>query len=838
MGADRPAFISVIRAIRGGGFFKSFGCGCAATGFIASDNAVASVGLITRIIQAKIQDQFDFAGDPMKTRRAPRAKRQGTSRKAPGRRNRSLATKEDILARKKTAELLRESEERFRNVFEKGGLGMAMGSLTDGRFIGANRTFCEMLGYTEEELKRLTFAEVTHPEHLDVDLDAIKRLLEGKIQKHRTEKRYLKKNGEVVWGARTLTRVRTANEKSSYGLSIIEDITEHKQALEALRASEERYRLLFEASADGIILVGSDGLITGANDAQSRMFHYDSPEEMVGMSPNLLVTPAMREFGRDIMRRRLSGEETAPVEYRLLRKDGTEFWGEVSAALLRSKSGVVTGYTCVTHDTTKRKRTEELLRESESRFRSLFEQAPIAISVSRNGRGVFANQGVVRTFGLRDAEEWVGRPTSEWLALQCQEESKERTRRRLLELPVPAEFESVGMRPDGSQFPIHVAVGRVLLADGPANIAFITDITERKQAEAALRAREADLAAAQRIAHIGSWIWDIKSDTARWSEETHRIFAVDRGQLDPHRQSFLSRVHSADVERVGQALTDALSGVRDYDLDYRIRLPDGTEKYIHAQAEVVRGDDGKPTVMQGTVQDITERKQAEAELRELSGRLLRLEDDERQRIARELHDTTAQELAAISMNLAVLKARAPELKAGTQKILAETIALTDRCASEVRTMSYLLHPPALEALGLAGAGRDYIDGFARRSGLRVDLEISGDFGRLRAETELALFRVLQESLVNIHRHSGSRKASIQLARTTDQIRLEVRDTGRGMKKTDNPLAEGPPAGGLGVGIPGMRERMRQLGGQLQIQSDAQGTCVVATVPVGPKTERP
>ena len=190
------------------------------------------------------------------------------------------------------------------------------------------------------------------------------------------------------------------------------------------------------------------------------------------------------------------------------------------------------------------------------------------------------------------------------------------------------------------------------------------------------------------------------------------------------------------------------------------------------------------------------------------------------------------------MNLAVLKARAPELKVGAQAILAETIALTDRCASEVRTMSYLLHPPALEALGLAGAGRDYIDGFARRSGLRVDLEISGDLGRLPAETELALFRVLQESLVNIHRHSGSRKASIQLARTTDQIRLEVRDTGRGMKKTDDPLAEGPPAGGLGVGIPGMRERMRQLGGQLQIQSDAQGTSVIATVPVGPKTERP
>jgi len=369
-------------------------------------------------------------------------------------------------------------------------------------------------------------------------------------------------------------------------------------------------------------------------------------------------------------------------------------------------------------------------------------------------------------------------------------------------------------------------------------LAAAEDITVRKQILAALRESEADLAAVQRIAHIGSWQWNVQNNTARWSDETFRIFGIAPRQLEDHRKSFVDFVHPADRERVDQALADALSGTRAYNLDYRIRLPDGTEKSIYAHAEVVRGDDGKPTMMQGTAQDITERKQTDAELRELTGRLLRLEDGERQRIARELHDTTAQELAAISMNLAVLKARAPELKVGAQAILAETIALTDRCASEVRTMSYLLHPPALEALGLAGAGRDYIDGFARRSGLRVDLEISGDFGRLPAETELALFRVLQESLVNIHRHSGSRKASIRLARTTDQIRLEVRDTGRGMKKTDDPLAEGPPAGGLGVGIPGMRERMRQLGGQLQIQSNAQGTSVIATVPVGPKTERP
>ena len=622
----------------------------------------------------------------------------------------------DITERKRAEDALRESEERLRLAAAAAGFGTYTYDFVSGASHWS-RELKTLLGVPPGQPLPLDADKLftgLHPEDRAAFLAAMTAANDPRSDGiFRHEYRVILPDGTMRWlqvRGRTSFTGAGAMRHAEQAAGVILDITERKQILEALRANEERYRLLFEASADGIIMVGSDGLITSANFAQVRMFRYDSPEEMVGMSANLLLTSAMREFGRDLMRRRLSGEETPPVEYCLLRKDGTEFWGEVSAALLRNTSGGVIGYTYITHDTTKRKRTEELLRESESRFRSLFEQAPIAISVSRNGRSVLVNQGVVRTFGLRDTEEWVGRPIVDWTAPQYREEGEERTRRRLLGLPVPAEFESVGLRPDGSQFPIHVAVGQVQLADGPANISFITDITGRKRAEAALR--------------------------------------------------------------------------------------------------------------------------------ELSGRLLRLEDDERQRIARELHDTTAQELAAITMNLAVLKARAPELKVGAQAILAETIALTDRCASEVRTMSYLLHPPALEALGLAGAGRDYIDGFARRSGLRVDLEISGDFGRLPAETELALFRVLQESLVNIHRHSGSRKASIQLARTTDQIRLEVRDTGRGMKKTDDPLAEGPPAGGLGVGIPGMRERMRQLGGRLQIQSDAQGTSVIATVPVGPKTERP
>jgi signal transduction histidine kinase len=164
-------------------------------------------------------------------------------------------------------------------------------------------------------------------------------------------------------------------------------------------------------------------------------------------------------------------------------------------------------------------------------------------------------------------------------------------------------------------------------------------------------------------------------------------------------------------------------------------------------------------------------------------------------------------------------------------LLAEAVTLAEQCTRELRTVSYLLHPPMLDELGLAGAMRDYADGFARRSGLRIDLELPPDLEGLPRETELALFRVMQEALTNVHLHSCSRTASILLGRTATELQLEVRDQGRGMEAARKLSAGDPPGGGLGVGVPGMRERMRQLGGRLEIESNDRGTCVIAIAPV-------
>jgi signal transduction histidine kinase len=224
-----------------------------------------------------------------------------------------------------------------------------------------------------------------------------------------------------------------------------------------------------------------------------------------------------------------------------------------------------------------------------------------------------------------------------------------------------------------------------------------------------------------------------------------------------------------------------------------------------------------------------ERGRGRKALLDLSARILQLQDEERRRIARELHDTTAQDLAALAMNLALLQEQHAALTPRAQAALKDSLICADRCVRGLRTMSYLLHPPLLDEVGLAGAVREYADSFAERSGIRVDLELSRDFGRFAKPTETALFRVMQECLTNILRHSGSATASIRLEQGKSEILMEIRDSGRGISPERLTEVRGDAAG-LGVGIRGMFERIQQLRGVMEILAETTGTTVRVTLP--------
>jgi signal transduction histidine kinase len=217
-----------------------------------------------------------------------------------------------------------------------------------------------------------------------------------------------------------------------------------------------------------------------------------------------------------------------------------------------------------------------------------------------------------------------------------------------------------------------------------------------------------------------------------------------------------------------------------------------------------------------------------AELQALSQRLLRVQDEERRKIARDLHDSTGQTLSALKISITMLEDQCKNLPAMLPTV-RKVSQLADQALEEIRTMSYLLHPPLLDEVGFSCAAAWYIEGFAKRSGISVKADFATSQERLPKRMEIVLFRVLQESLTNVHRHSDATNAIISLQHDPDTIILEIRDFGKGISAERLPLLRGVSAE-TGVGLAGMRERLRELNGKLEIESDGHGTTMRAVVP--------
>ncbi len=217
------------------------------------------------------------------------------------------------------------------------------------------------------------------------------------------------------------------------------------------------------------------------------------------------------------------------------------------------------------------------------------------------------------------------------------------------------------------------------------------------------------------------------------------------------------------------------------------------------------------------------------ELQRLTQRLLKVQDEERRKLARDLHDCTGQILAALKISVSQLREDCCESPHAIA-IVSEVAQLTDQAIEEIRTMSYLLHPPLLDEVGFACAAEWYIEGFAKRSGINATLNVVNSNGRLPRNVEIALFRVLQESLTNVHRHSGASDVSIHFQHEAETVTLEIRDFGKGIPEERLRLLHGV-TGKTGVGLAGMRERVHELNGRLEIESDGRGTSMRAVVPL-------
>jgi PAS domain S-box-containing protein len=324
-------------------------------------------------------------------------------------------------------------------------------------------------------------------------------------------------------------------------------------------------------------------------------------------------------------------------------------------------------------------------------------------------------------------------------------------------------------------------------------------------------------------------------EVATWNPGAERIKGFKPHEIiGKHFRTFYS-AEAQEAHIPEDELKVAAATGRFEDEGWRMRS-DGSRFWANVIITAIRDEHGELLGFGKVTRDLSERKRAEEQLRELSYSLLKLQDQERGRLGRELHDSVGQYLVAAKMSLESLVGEGMFDEKQVRKQLEESVTIIDRAIREVRTLSYLLYPPMLDELGLPSAMRWHLDGFSKRSGIATTWEIA-DTGRLPQEVELALFRVFQESLTNLHRHSGAKVAHVRFQIENNAAVLEIRDEGKGLpahllKITPTSLVK------TGVGIRGMHERMRQLGGQLSVTScNGKGTTVRATIPLNSAASR-
>ena len=655
--------------------------------------------------------------------------------------------------------------------------------------------------------------------------------------------------------------------------------------LQALRRRELHYRTLFNNATFGVLLLENERLVA-ANDTAVRMFGLADAKAVVGMTPGMLSPPrqpdgeespaaARQRIGEALSRGAIT------FEWQCKRHDsGAEFPAEVDLSAL--STGTVNLTLAVVHDLTERKRAEQERRESDERYRALVDALPEAVFVHRGGEGLlFLNEAARKLVGASTPHELIGRSPFVFADDADREALAQRTR-EILERGTPAEPREARIRRlDGSVIWVEVQGVRVQFAGAPAVQSVMREITTRKEREAAEAARNARMQRQSdtlvRLASQGGtkvtdlpteltticvtaadvlqadrtaiWLLDEDARVLRCAEVCSRQRSRPGAGPALHTERFPTYLEALRTERV-IASDDAQHDAR---LDEVVRPGIPFESTWSVLAAGIRRSGelaGVVTAEQLTAARMwqpdeisfaagvadqvaralldSQREQVLADLRILAGELMRIQDEERRRIGRDLHDSTGQSLAALEIDLERLSKSATRLGSTQRELLGNAIKLARLCATEIRTASYLLHPPLLDELGLVSALRWLADGLRQRGSIEVRLELPEALPRLRPDEELTLFRIAQEALTNVHRHSASPWAAVRLTRVPECIRLEIEDAGRGLATAESPRRAGEPT--LGVGLAGMRERIRQVGGTFAVHSAGSGTLICATIP--------
>jgi PAS domain S-box-containing protein len=367
-------------------------------------------------------------------------------------------------------------------------------------------------------------------------------------------------------------------------------------------------------------------------------------------------------------------------------------------------------------------------------------------------------------------------------------------------------------------------------------IGFSIDITQRMAAVEALRQSEARLAEAQNIAHLGNWEWDIQKDQAFWSDELFRIFHLPPCLRGLNHEEFLQYVHPEDREMVRETFAATLALRRPHGIDFRIVLDDGTIRFLRAETRVHCDNDGSLVKLLGIMQNITDRKHVEEKLREshqnmryLASQLLSAQETERQRISRDLHDDLGQSLMALKMQLrAIGKKLPPDLQRPKADITAAG-NYVDEIVENVRRLSRALRPAVIEDFGLPVALKYLSEEFSKQHEIKVFLDLEDIKDLISPEAQIIIYRIFQESLTNIGKYARAAQVNLSISKGEGLLLFSIQDNGVGF---DLSQVLGQDALHRGVGLAAMEERMRMLGGSLEITSrPGDGTRIFFTIPL-------
>ena len=701
----------------------------------------------------------------------------------------------------------------------------------------ANRAFYTTFGVSRDQTQGISIRKLGNDEWETSEVwESIETALPGP-----SEFQAVEIDRELPAGRRTL--VLDARRLSGAGEPRIvlkfHDVTERKQAerITSLLAG------IVDSSDDAIISKKLDGTITSWNKSAERLFAYKA-EEAVGQHITLIVPWERRTEEEDILRRLAGGERVDHFETERKRKDGATVDVSLTISPIRDAAGRVIGASKMARDITERRHAERALSE-QARLLDLSNDAIFVRDAE--DRVTYWNKAATELYGFT-REEALGRVTHELLQTQFPahlgmiNEQLHRDERWNGEL--------VHTRKDGTEV---IVISRWVLdrkANGNALRILETnsDITQQKRTEKALRESEERFRAL--VNASSDVVYRMSPDWSEMRELDGRGFIADTGK--PTKDWLNQYIHPDDQPLILGTIREAVRTKSLFEHEHRVRRMDGTLGWTYSRAVPLLNISGEIQEWFGAASDVTARKEAEdnfhnlaqtldAEVRartreleeqsnrvrQLSWRLLRSQNEERRHIARELHDSVGQTLTVLDINLELFMQEAgyksPEVVSKIEEI-QKTVQQLHR---EIRTTSYLLHPPLLDESGLYSAISLYLQGLRERSALEVRFEISEQFGRLPSELEIVIFRLVQESLTNIHRHSESKTASIRIDRESNQITLDIRDQGKGM--SSERMAE-IQSGRSGVGIGGMRERLRQFEGTINIESGSAGTRIFATIP--------